>query len=265
MGSPTVLLAAVLSALVGCGPGPQYRADTPGQPSLNAANQAYRVGDYDRAYREAMTLVGTPAGGNGEAAYLAGLAARQQGRLPEAQRLLQQAARRAAGGVAGDAKAELGLVLSQRGRYARAANHLEQAGEQLSGRSRARALLHAGIARQKLGQWSRARSNLRQAQAAATAAPKLTDRIRRQLKVTGYTIQVGAFSKPDNARQAADRWRDRARRQGLSSPRLVRPGQGSGSSLIRVHVGRFDQFDAAVRAQRRLSRSDAFIVPLAEE
>ena len=195
------------------------------------------------------------------AAYIAGLAARQQGKLNLAARWLRRASRQGEEAVVTDARAELGIVYHQQGKYGRAARVLERASQDLLGNDRAQALLFAGIARQKLGDWDQARRQLRFARAAATNSG-LKRKINRQLKVTGYTIQVGAFREAANARKAARNWRSKAQNLGLRDPRLV-SGQGQGGGLTSVQLGRFDTVAAANRARQRLGADNAIVVPLA--
>jgi cell division protein FtsN len=90
----------------------------------------------------------------------------------------------------------------------------------------------------------------------------MRQKIDRQQRVTGYTIQLGAFSQPSNARQAARTWRGRASQRGLGEPRLLR-SQNEGQTLTLVQLGRFNTVRAANQARDRLGASEAIVVPLA--
>jgi tetratricopeptide (TPR) repeat protein len=225
-------------------------------PSLAEARQAYEAGNYTTAYRRAARAA-KQGERTGQAAYLAGLAARQQDRPRQAGVMLRRAIRRGQGPVVADARAELGLVLSHQGRHRQAASQLTRAARDMTGPNRARALFYAGLAQQKSNQWQAARRSLQQA-ADLSQDPELRRRAREHLRVTGFGIQVAAFREPDNARRAARQWRDRARRAGLDGPRLVRDEDG----LIRVHLGEFSSHAAAEQARQRLGAEDAIIVPL---
>jgi len=252
----TLLMGLLAGGVPGC-------AGDGGGDSLVEARAAVDRGDYASAQRQAAAAARQSGGTNGRALYLAGLAARQRGRLDEAGRFLTRAIERSEGQLAGDARAELGMVYSQQGRYARAARVLEQGSRDLVGSDRARALFFAGIARQKLGQWRQARRLLRFARSAARDAT-MRERIDRQLEVSGYTIQVGAFQERANAREAVGTWRSRADRAGLTGPRLARSQGERGEVLTLVQLGRFDTVAEASRAKSRLEADEAIVVPLAE-
>ena len=246
----------ILAATTGCAGDGQG-----GNQELGTARSAFEQGDYAGAYQQASRIAERGGQSKARAAYLAGLAARQQGKLNLAARWLRRASRQGEEAVVADARAELGIVYHQQGKYGRAARVLERASQDLLGNDRAQALLFAGIARQKLGDWDQARRQLRFARAAATNSG-LKRKINRQLKVTGYTIQVGAFREAANARQAARNWRSKAQNLGLRDPRLV-SGQGQGGGLTSVQLGRFDTVAAANRARQGLGADNAIVVPLA--
>jgi tetratricopeptide (TPR) repeat protein len=233
------------------------------QSALQTARSAYDRGSYSAAFEQASAIARRSEATGGRAAYLAGLAARQQGNLAAAERYLRLASRRGSAALVGDARGELGVVLSQRGQYGEAARVLERASRDLVGEDKAQALFFAGIARQKLGQWQAGRRLLRFARS-ATGQAALRQRIDRQMRVNGYTIQVGAFSERANARTAARQWRSRARRHDLRPPHLLGSKSKSGSTLTLVQLGRFNTVAAANRAKARLNAGDAIVVPLAE-
>ena len=252
-----IAVTALLCVLAGCA-GPAR--DT----ALRNTVTAYERGRYAQAYRMAVQASGPGGRGGAQAAYLAGLAAQKLNRPDAAQRHLSRAARSDDPTLAADARASLGLLHHARGRYRAAASALEQAGRQLTGEQRANAFFYAAIAHQKQDQWAQARTDLILARA-ATRDANLRRRIEQRLAVTGYTIQVGAFTKRANAQRAAQRLAAEARRAGLGAPRLNRARNDAGRRITLVQVGRFTSFRAAHAARRRLSVDQAIVVPIASK
>lgn len=249
------LLLGVALLAAGCqAPGPQ----------LERAGEAYGAGDYARAYELARAVADRSGMWGEQAAYLAGRAAERLDRPAQARRHLERAAASRDTDLAGDALASLGLLHHREGRFRDAARALEQAAEHLDGEQRARALFHAGISHQKLDRWHHARTNLVLARA-ATEDAELRQRIDQQMAVSGYTIQLGAFAEPANARRAAEQAVSRATELELGSPRLVSTTDGAGRELTLVQVGRFSSFDAAQRARRELGATQSIIVPITRE
>lgn len=235
----------------------------PARTQLNDATAAYRQQRYDAAYEAAARLAGAHGQTGDHAAYLAGLAAEKLGRAEDARRYLQRAARSHDDQLAADALASLGLFEHREGAYRSAADTLERAARQLTGEQRANAYFYAGIARQKLDRWPQARTNFVLARA-ATNDPALRRRIEQHLAVTGYTIQVGAFSDRANAQRAAERFARRAAQLNLAAPRLVEAQDGS-RRLTTVQVGRFSSFRAAQAARERLGAEQSIVVPIMSE
>ena len=232
--------------------------------SLDQANTAYQQGRYAQSLKDAtrITSTGSPTQRD-QAHYLAGLSAKALGRHAQAITHLSRAARSTNQKLSADALSNLGLTYTEAGRFADAAHVLQRAGDLYVGDDRAQALLHAGIAQQKLGHWSQARNNLMLAQT-ATTDPGLTRQINDQLAVTGYTLQLGAFTQRANAQTAAQAAAIQTVVLKLGPPRQVNAKDRFGQPLILVQIGRFATYQAARRARQRLGHAEAFIVPVSE-
>ncbi len=247
----------VLLAIVGCAASPAR------SQRLADANAAYRQGQHQQAYDQAVGLARTGSSAQrDEAAYLAGMSAKQLGRRAEAIRYLSRAARSSDRGLAADALSGLGLTYSEDGRYADAANALLRAADRYTGQDRAEALFYAAVAQQKLGRWAEARDNLVTARAASDN-PAFIRQADQQLAVTGYTLQIGAFTDPANARRAAQAAAARALALRLGAPQLVAASDRYRRRLTLVQLGRFATFDSAQRARQAYGDPQAIVVPLA--
>jgi tetratricopeptide (TPR) repeat protein len=234
-------------------------------PTSLSPSEAYRRGAYQTAFREGKQLARRVQGARGhQAAYTAGLAAQRLGNLAAAERLLRRATRASTRSLRGEAYASLGLVYQKAGRPRQAAERFDSAAQNLDGNARGRALLHAAKEHQKLGNWPTARVRLIQARGAAETGA-LRARIAQQLQSTGFTIQLGAFRKRENARQAARRFLRRNPEADVGTPRLISALGRDGREIILVQIGRFTTQRAAARARRRVNLKDAVVVPLQEE
>ncbi|MFA9480189.1 SPOR domain-containing protein [Phycisphaerales bacterium AB-hyl4] len=250
-----VCMLALTAGLSGCATG------GPGEGADYA--ELYEQGQYEAAYH-----AGSARARRGdlldrdEAAYVGGLAAMRIGRLNSAERLLRQASRSRDGSLRGDALANLGLLQYRSGRYEQAADQLTQGAEYLSGEDRAQAYFYAGIAQQRLGRWPQARTSLLLARN-TTESESLRQRALDQLSVTGYTVQLGAFSTEENARSAAEEVAERSVEMRFGSPRIVPARSTDGRTMTLVHVGTFSSYQGAYDARARMGVTNAIIVPLA--
>lgn len=227
--------------------------------TLDQATAAYQAGQYQTAFNIAGPIADDIyADDRVGAAYIAGLAAKQLGRLQSATRFLNQALSSNDKSLKTDAAATLGMVYSQQGNYQPAADNLLYAGANLTGEDQAQAYYYAGIAQQKLGYWSQARTTLILARG-RTADASLRQQIDQQIAVTGWTLQVGAFGQPDLAHEQAEQVAARAQSLGLGLPRLV-PGRASdGTPMTFVHVGQFTSYQSASRYRDELGAPGVII------
>lgn len=230
--------------------------------ALGEASSQYAAGQYQPAYATASRLArqdNFPA--RAEAAYVAGLSARQLGNLNAAEDYLLQATGAGDARLRGDAFASLGLVYAQRERYDAAAQAMLRAAENLQGAEQANAYYHAGVSQQKLGRFAQARTSLTLARRGTTDAG-FVEEIDRRLSQTGYTLQIGAYREESNARQAAEQLAARAIELRYGAPRIVPSQDPRGGSLQIVQIGQFSTFASAKSARGQLGANDAMIVPL---
>lgn len=193
-----------------------------------------------------------------EGAYIAGLSAQALGQLRDADWLLNRAMASPDAPLAVDAADALGLVYSQQGRYSEAQRVLLWAAERLEGERQARAYFYAGIAQQKLGQWSQARTTLILARG-ISRIDGFRDQIAQQISVTGWTLQVGAFTDRARARTQAESIAAKSRDMRLGLPRLVDGTASSGESVTFVHVGQFSSYQSATRHRDALGAPGVII------
>lgn len=253
-----VVLASLL--LPACSGGEGFRLR---RVTLDDATRSYERGDFAKAFTQGRAVANFGRGLDADqGAYIAGLAARRLGDDANAVEFLREAARSPDDRLAADAAATLGILYSESGRFADASHELLRAAERYRGEDRAQAYFHAAIAQQKLGRWPQARTNLILARASSDA-PAFWQQIEEQLRVTGYTIQTGAFRSDDNAERAAAGLASTAAELGLPGPRLIDSTDTRGGRVTLVQVGEFATFDSARAFSRRLGAGDAVIVPLA--
>ena len=265
---PIVLLTALSAtlALVGC-----QNSALKGTPLENTAvdmaptatmpdvTARYQAGDYQAAYDLARPIAWDRFRDDRyEAAYIAGLSAQALGNLPEADKMLNKALASEDQTLSVDAADALGLVYSQQGRYAEAQRVLMWAAERLEGERQARAYYYAGIAQQKLGQWSQARTTLILARGLSRDA-SLKSSIDQQINVTGWTLQLGAFTQRELARKQAESVAQRSQDMSLGLPRLVDGKTASGEPITFVQVGQFSSYQSATRYRDALGKTGVII------
>lgn len=227
--------------------------------TIQEVTALYQAGDYQSAYD-----LGRPIAWDRfredryEAAYLAGLSAQALGNLAEADKMLNKALSSEDESLSVDAADALGQVYSQQGRYAEAQRMLLWAAERLEGERQSRAYFFAGIAQQKLGQWSQARTTLVLARGLSRDAA-LRDQITQQINVTGWTLQLGAFTQRDLARQQAESVAQKSQDMQLGLPRLVEGQTVTGEPVTFVHVGQFTSYQSATRYRDALGKQGVII------
>jgi tetratricopeptide (TPR) repeat protein len=257
---PDALMKLCLSAvlcvtMVGC---QMDRGPSPTQ----LAQAHYQRGDYAKAQTAAARAAATAGGSQRYLAnYMAGMSAYRLNNFAQAERYLRIAANSKDQAMAADAQSTVGLIYSRQGRYAQAADALLRSARNHTGEDRAQAYLYAGIAQQKLGRWPQARTSLLLARS-STRDAQLAQRVNTQLAVTGYTIQVGAFSSRTNADKAAAGYTPRASRAKVGLVRVVPASRAGRRGVNLVQVGRFATFNAASEGRRRLGDTSALVVPL---
>ncbi|MEM9348136.1 MAG: SPOR domain-containing protein [Planctomycetota bacterium] len=263
--SPALLVAFAV-AMIGCQNSAfkdTYFEDTYIDQGSNATIEevsvAYGQGDYQAAYDMGRQIAWDRFRNDRyEAAYLAGLSAQSLGQLRNADTMLNRAKATPDPSLATDAADALGLVYSQQGRYAEAQRELLWAAERLDGERKARAYFYAGIAQQKLGQWSQARTTLVLARG-TTRDAGFRQQIDDQVQVTGWTLQLGAFTDRSSARDLAESIAAKSRDLKLGLPRLVSGATSSNEPVTFVHVGQFTSFQSATRYRDALGTPGVII------
>lgn len=237
-------------------------SDTQG---LSSAQSDLAAGRYEQAYNTSSMIVANPAQPERtreRAAYIAGLSAYRAKSYDKAHEYLQYAAATPDNKLRGDAKATLGLVYSERENFPLAAKNLLEAAELMSGPDKANAYFYAGVAQQKQGLWATARTTLSLALSAGEDSA-FRDRVKDQLRVTGYALQTGAFSSEDNARKMAESLYDKARKNSMIAPRVVSAMDQNGKGkLYLVQLGAFSSWPTALMARETLKPTTAIVVPI---
>lgn len=227
--------------------------------TMDEITALYEQGDYQAAYDAAKPVAWDRYRDDRyEAAYIAGLSAQTLGNLPEANKMLNKALASPDPTLATDAADALGLAYSQQGRYAQAKRSLIWAAERLQGERQARAYYYAGIAQQKLGEWSQGRTTL--VLAKSLSRDDLFKRqVDQQINVTGWTLQLGAFTDRELARTQAESIAAKSRDMRLGLPRLVDGATVKGEPVTFVHVGQFTSYQSATRYRDALGKPGVII------
>ena len=245
-----------LAFLAGCEAGP-------GLPRLDQLYTQYKSGDYRSTYQGAVRLRQSGPGDQAhEAAYLAALAAYKLKSYDKARQFLATATRSADRRLTGEASAMLGLIHAKQGRHRLAARAQLDAAARLSGQDEANAYYYAALSQQKLGQWSQARTSLLLARGASVER-EFRQRVSDQIRVTGFTLQQGAYRVRSNANRVVFALASRSVQARLGPPRIVTATDAKGQPLYLVHVGRFSSFGSASMASQRLREPTMMVVPLA--
>jgi len=246
----------ILGAMSGCA---TTQAD-----DLAAANAAYDRGDFKTAYAKSTQIVMLPTStpdNAGQAMYRAGMSAYRLNDLPNAQMHLERAIQSHDPQLSATAKAMLGLVSSQQGLYDKAASNFIEAAEVMQGQDKANAYFYAGVAQQKSGRWPQARINL--SMAMSTSRDELfRQRVRDQMKITGYTLQLGAFGSAEAAKKLADQYTVKSADLKLGVPRVVPATDPDGKAMYLVQVGQFTSYPTAIQWRDQLGASAATVTGL---
>ncbi|MCX5659135.1 MAG: SPOR domain-containing protein [Planctomycetota bacterium] len=257
--APALLLVTLfLSSMGGCAK--SHPID------LRPIQAAYTNGDYRGAYDQGHAISESPIqplSARQKAAYFAGLSAYRLNNLDRAQQELTLASQSPDKQISADAKATLGLVFDAQGRYGLASDSLMDAAQTMTGQDKANAYFYAARAQQKMGRWPVARTSLSMA-LSNSRDPAFRARVQEQMRITGFTIQTGAFEVEDNARTAAEQLANKVASMRLGRPRVVASvDPGSQRRLYLVQVGQFTSWPTALQARDRIATTKSIIVPLA--
>lgn len=247
-GRSILAILALPMALAGC-------TATSSKPPASAESvRLYENKQFERAYEQSTAKANDrdlDFAQRQQAQLVAGLSAYELDRYDEAKRLLGPLTTSADRKLGGQAAAGLGLAHIATQNYDRAVEYLNQAGRQLEGDEGARANLFAGDCNAVLGRVQPARTAYQLALAQAKDQTLYTQ-IQRKLSTEGYTVQLGAFSKRENADRAAASFAATAKRAGLPPPTVVVDTVARGRTLYVVQTGRFKSLNEAQSAKSRL-------------
>ena len=129
------------------------------------------------------------------------------------------------------------------------AHALDRAADQLTGEAATRATFEAGVAYRDAGYAEQARRRF--ASAAENPEQDLAQRAGREIDNTGFAIQAGAYTNPDNALARARELSAATRNTGLPPARIVQAVR-SGRQFNIVQVGSFSTRADAEFARRQL-------------
>lgn len=229
--------------------------------SLTEIRTAYLARDYAKAY----SLGAWASRGEGQAsqqgAYMAGMSAYKLGKNGEAINYLTQAAQSSDKGMAGDALATVGLIYAQQNNHRAAANSFINAASRLEGQAKANAYFYAAVSEQKIGRWADARAHLSLARN-ESSDQAFKQQVDDQFSVTGYSLQVGAFSDTANANKVASEWITKAKDFRIGQPRLVTQTTADGKTVTAVQIGQFSSYATALMARQELADQSIIVVPL---
>lgn len=247
--------ALLLGGLAGC--------ETPKTThSLTEIRSAYVARDYAKAYRLGTSNASQNDGaGARQAAYMAGMSAYKLGRNNEAIQSLTQAARSSDKSMAGDSQATIGLIYASQNNHRPAAKHFLLAANLLTDQPKANAYFYAAVSQQKIGRWSDARAHLSLARNASDDQT-FKSQVDDQFAVTGYSLQVGAYSDVANAQKAAENWARKIQEFRIGQPRLVPQTTADGTAVTAVQFGQFSSYATALMARQDLADKTIIVVPL---
>lgn len=254
----TCAISAALLALGGCAS--NTPAGSASLPRMDTIMADYEAGHFLQAYTGAVSLYRRAVvPERDEAAYLAGLSAYRLQRYEDADRYLSPLVRIAGPDVAGRAAGTMGLVELERGRYREAADYFKKAADRLTGQGKAEAAYRAGLAYKESNLFSLARVQFIIARGASKDAAFLA-KVDRELKTSGYTLQLGVFAGRSNAETMVREFKS-GRGASIGEPRIVTAQGDRGETLYYVQVGVFNSYSAAIRG-RALLDQPAIVRPI---
>ncbi len=237
------LLIATLAGLGGCA------SQSTGGPTIKTITADYDAGRFQQAYNAAVTL--SRRGDletRDQASYLAGLGAYRMQQYLGVDRYLGPLTHAPDPAVAGRAAGTLGLADMERGNFREAATHFKSAADRLKGQEKAEATYRAGLAYKEAGLTSQARIQFIIAQG-ASKDPAFLAKVNRELKSSGFTLQLGVFAARSNAETMARDFQATSAAAQLGRANIVAGKGDRGETLYYVQVGAFNSYTAAIRAR----------------
>jgi len=266
-GAAVVAIVVAMAGLSGCATGSMsagagsgaersagFDSGLPPAQELELAIADQRSDRHDAAAARAAALLGRTDGLlRDQAAYVAGVALLDAGRLSESERMLAVARRTSDSHLRARAEAASGLVYSARGRDREAIAALDRAWDDLGPRDRGRAASAALVIATRTGdhalerRWADRRSGAA-AIVSGGASGVGDDRWR-----DGWAIQVGAFSLRSLAETAAERAGRRIDRGSFGNPRIIPRWSPSAQSEL-LYVVQFGAFGSEAEASAAIRR-----------
>jgi len=252
-----LIVAVLISALGGLG---GCTSQSTGGPTIQTITADYDAGRFQEAYGAAVTLSRRgDLDTRDQASYLAGLSAYRMQQYLSVDRYLGPLTHTPDPAVAGRAAGTLGLADMERGNFREAAAHFKNAADRLKGQEKAEATYRAGLAYREAGLTSQARIQFVIAQG-ASKDPAFLAKINRELKSSGYTLQLGVFAGRSNAEALVREFKS-GRGASIGEPRIVTAEGNRGETLYSVYVGTFNSYSAAIRG-RALLDQPAIVRPI---
>lgn len=243
---PVLLFIAATALQAGCESGPQASS------RLSLALGHYDAQQFNLAHQHAVEVARSPSATAAEreqAAYLAGLAAFRSGDMDEAELRLSALGTASDPRLLASSQALLGQIRLAQKRPAEAAALFDAATRGLDATDARQARRYAAVAHFEAGNHVAARQRHDFASEPSTLRG-------------GFTLQVGAFSDPARADQAAAQAADIARRHGLEPTTIRQTTDSRGRPLFLVQFGHFPTRHAAAQARTSLGRLDYIVAPI---
>ena len=257
-----ILLTALTT---GCVAVPDTSFNTP--KTVQQIASTYKAGNYNQAYQLSLTLMHeVDKNYRALAFYYAGKCSIEFKNDPAALKYFLQASQYAVDNILqADSCSEIGLLYAKSAQHTSASKYFLKAAKFYpQGRDRANAYYYAAVSQQKIGQLSQARQSLYLARGSNADATLLTQ-IDNQLRVTGYTIQIGAYSTQKNAIAAARNVALKALTMRLDKPKIVEIKTPQNKTYYRVQVGAFSSYKNANLSRQRLGVKDTIVVPIIQK
>lgn len=201
-----------------------------------------------------------------KAAYLAGLAAFQLGRMDDASRSFAPVTRSKDATLAGKANAMLGAIALEQSRWADAASLYTTAAGALTGkdaeeaRTLARSAQDRAAGTRRLAGTPHASTSERPAQAATTPAARASSPPSSTTNAGALTIVAGTYTSEVAARQRASTLAEATKRAGLATARVV-PASAPDRRVWIVEIGSFPSRAAADAAMKKLPATGCVVAP----
>ncbi len=224
--------------------------------SLALVSENYNAGRYHIAMTDAEYIFRTSKSQvevRDQAAYFVGLSAFQTEAFAKAEQYLKPLEANRNDTISGNSSATLGLIDLRADRAPMAVVHFKRASRKLEGEDRAQAAFQCGLAYRQLGQTSSARQQFMIARATTNNAD-FRNRINTYVANTGWTIQLGAFTRRSNAELRAAQFDSMTTARASLGPALILDeSDATGHTLYVVQVGNFMDYTLATRARDQIT------------